>query len=99
MMHLGHRLGPGLVHGLGVRALACSDKDFLHLGRVSHPEVVHAVVQIQQELRPPHVVDGGDERKMDHSLVVEATTEISVGLIAQPLFPEPDSDQPGMDRE
>ena len=95
--HLGHRLGSGLIHGLGVGALACSDKDFLHLLRVSHPEVGHAVVQVHQELRPPQVVDGGDEGKMNHSFIVESAAEISIGLVAQPLFPEPNTDQPGME--
>ena len=44
-------------------------------------------------------MDGGDEGKVDHGLIVEATGEVPIGLVAQLLLPEPDSNQPAMDTE
>ena len=45
----------------------------------SLPEVAESIVQIEELLRSPEVVNGGDKGEMDDDLVVEAEGKLTIG--------------------
>ena len=58
------------------------------------PEVAESVVQVEELLRSPEVVNGGDKGEMDDDLVVEAKGKLTIGGVTHRFLLALGSDDP-----
>ena len=60
----------------------------------SLPEVAESIVQVEELLCSPEVVNGGDKGEMDDDLVVEAKSKLTIGGVTHRFLLAPGSDDP-----